>query len=318
MTRHVKVTASGVAVVAAFVLGVASLAWACSPSAYISVGPSAAPAGSRVTVEGRNFENERVEIRWNGIDGPLLGAATGPSFRVQVPTPAAAKPGVYYVVAVANAGKGSAPFEVAESTSSTGDTETSESGGTTSRTATGGSGSTSGTQSGSTGGSGAGAPSGSASGTPQTSPAPGDTDRSPTPAGSRVPSSQKAAGPAAARQPAGSSAVVPVRRESIAPGAEATASDVEASAPESPPSAADEDLRAAPSPRTLTADLWSGFGDRAAGGPSLTSSAPAEPAADGDALKIGIALLAVGSVILTAGFGVAGSRRRRALGETGQ
>jgi hypothetical protein len=95
-------------------LVLAGLAWACVPTADISVDPRSGPPGSRVTVSGSSFGDRRVEIRW---DSQVLAQAQGPSFTATVTIPASSA-GVKILEAVAYnqdgavAGSTGAPFEV--------------------------------------------------------------------------------------------------------------------------------------------------------------------------------------------------------------
>jgi hypothetical protein len=69
----------------------ASTAWACVPQPLITLSPQASgPAGSRVTVDGLAIEGT-VEIRWDAVDGPLLGKAMGPTFSAEVTIPEASE-----------------------------------------------------------------------------------------------------------------------------------------------------------------------------------------------------------------------------------
>ncbi len=69
----------------------ASTAWACVPQPLITLSPQASgPAGGRVTVDGLAIEGA-VEIRWDAVDGPLLGKAMGPTFSAEVTIPEASE-----------------------------------------------------------------------------------------------------------------------------------------------------------------------------------------------------------------------------------
>ncbi len=69
----------------------ASTAWACVPQPLITLSPQASgPRGSRVTVDGLAIEGP-VEIRWDAVDGPLLGKAMGPTFSAEVTIPEASE-----------------------------------------------------------------------------------------------------------------------------------------------------------------------------------------------------------------------------------
>lgn len=94
--------------VVGLLLGGASLAWACTPNAYIFVSPNHGPAGSQTTVEGGEWvKNDQVEIRW-GEDGEVLTTVTATSddptdergnFTVSVTIPEDAAKGEELIVA---------------------------------------------------------------------------------------------------------------------------------------------------------------------------------------------------------------------------
>ena len=107
------------------VLTAMGAAWACVPQPVLSVQPLASgPPGSQVTVEGANFAGGRVELRWNGLDGPLLFSATGASFAVPISIPDGAD-GLYALVALERQQDGSVggvartAFQLVRSTAST-------------------------------------------------------------------------------------------------------------------------------------------------------------------------------------------------------
>ena len=91
----------------ALVLAVVSLAWACTgPSfgvpATFTLSSSEGPAGSNVTAEGTGWEAEnRVVIRWDSKDGPVLAEPAGPDFSQPIKIPSTATPGDHLVVATA-------------------------------------------------------------------------------------------------------------------------------------------------------------------------------------------------------------------------
>lgn len=102
--RRVSVGACGVA---AMVLGAVSIAFACSPSAYLTVEPNAGGAGSDAIAHGSEFVNGGpVKIFWNSTGGPVLATTSGPSFSVPITIPANANPGANYVYAVGYNGAG--------------------------------------------------------------------------------------------------------------------------------------------------------------------------------------------------------------------
>ena len=117
MRRVVRLSPAVVSLFAAAGLIIAGLAWACVPTAELSVDPRFGPAGSQVTVHGSSFGDRTVEIRWNSQTGPLLARAQGPTFSTSVTIPASAA-GVRVLKAVAYdadgavAGAAGVPFEV--------------------------------------------------------------------------------------------------------------------------------------------------------------------------------------------------------------
>lgn len=83
------------------VVGTAAQGWACIPQPLLWVEPrSSASSGAQVTVKGVTFKDAPIEIRWNGVDGPLLDRVTGPSFSATVSVPPA-ESGTYSIVAFA-------------------------------------------------------------------------------------------------------------------------------------------------------------------------------------------------------------------------
>lgn len=84
----------------------AAAAWACLPQPTVSIqARSSGPAGSDIVVQGENFPGP-VEIRWNAVDGPQLGAAPEAPFQTSVKVPAVDE-GLYTVVGVTRAADGS-------------------------------------------------------------------------------------------------------------------------------------------------------------------------------------------------------------------
>ncbi|HEX2698969.1 MAG TPA: hypothetical protein VHM89_02055 [Acidimicrobiales bacterium] len=86
----------------AVMLGVASVAWACTEQADLDPGPSGDVAvGSTVQVTGHRFvSGSTVGIHWDTADGPLLATATGPDVDVAVRIPAAEPGSSHHIVAV--------------------------------------------------------------------------------------------------------------------------------------------------------------------------------------------------------------------------
>ena len=99
--------------VAVALLVPAALAWACTPSANVSVRPASAPAGAAVKVTGREFLDGPVEIRFASLRGGhsaagrgrLLRKVRGPSFSVRVRVPRV-RAGRHLVVAVGRGADG--------------------------------------------------------------------------------------------------------------------------------------------------------------------------------------------------------------------
>lgn len=111
MSRTARRSVLSVFAALAVVAGVAAAAWACTPQAFIDLGPStigpasgSPPAASgTVTVTGTGFAPGPVQIRLDS--GPPLATATGPEFSISVKIPQAAA-GVHYIHAVATAPDG--------------------------------------------------------------------------------------------------------------------------------------------------------------------------------------------------------------------
>ncbi|MGI8407780.1 MAG: hypothetical protein ACR2L3_04650 [Actinomycetota bacterium] len=105
MTRTSKRSFIGLFLGLGVLLGLSSLAWACTPLADIRLEVVTAPSGTEVETTGRGFEPSAgpreapVEIRWENHLGALLATAEGPEFEVDVAIPEA-PPGIYYIVAV--------------------------------------------------------------------------------------------------------------------------------------------------------------------------------------------------------------------------
>lgn len=77
----------------------ASAAWACSSAAQMGrISPTAALSDQELTVTGTYFVHD-VEVRWAGLNGPVLGRAIGPTFSMRITVPEVA-PGVYGVTAI--------------------------------------------------------------------------------------------------------------------------------------------------------------------------------------------------------------------------
>jgi len=105
-------------------LSLASVAWACTSQPRIfALGSHDAPPGSDVRVSGQAVAPQgAVEVRWNGVEGPVLAQATADangSFSVVARIPEAT-PGVYTIIAVAGGtGVARSAFEVTSRPAST-------------------------------------------------------------------------------------------------------------------------------------------------------------------------------------------------------
>jgi hypothetical protein len=109
--------------VVAGIMGLTSLAWACTTQSTVDPLPvQSGPAGTEMTVTGTPTRPGHVEIRWNGINGPVVGAtddATASHFAVDITIPREAPPGVHYLVLVdENNMVGPAAFKVTSSSAS--------------------------------------------------------------------------------------------------------------------------------------------------------------------------------------------------------
>lgn len=99
------------------VLGAASTAWACTylPT-VVGLSSSSAPPGSTVEVYGQGvgLAGVPIELRWNSVEGPVVGTATtqqGPNratFSATMTIPDVA-PGVYVVLAMDATGQSAEP-----------------------------------------------------------------------------------------------------------------------------------------------------------------------------------------------------------------
>lgn len=316
-TRNGTVTAL-VAAVGATVMAFAGAAWACTPHAYVgSIDPEAGPAGSRVTMTANDFNPGPVEIRWNGTNGPQLATANGPSFAVSFTIPSV-DPGSYTVLAVQRSGDtilGKAPvaFEVTPSAPShTGGYSSSSEGdgGSGGQDASGSTESsdgsaTSGTDQASSGGSGSDASSSTANsngGTafpsePSTAASSGEAASSSTATGARHPST----GGSTSRQEAGS-------------GTQSSAGAEEAAGPASLASEEASPSTDIASPRSLAADLWSGFRSGDSTRRAALTDAPAQAPVSAAAVAGGVFSLAL--LAMFVGFVVAEAGRRRVTATT--
>lgn len=107
-----------VALAALVLVGLAGVAWACTPHATLTpVGIASGPSGSLVPMAGKATTQEAVELRWDGVDGQLVGQVPvseidGGEFATEITVPEV-DPGVYSIVAVnGDRGVARAAFEV--------------------------------------------------------------------------------------------------------------------------------------------------------------------------------------------------------------
>lgn len=291
MSRRVRrVVITSFAVLAGAV-GLAALAWACTPSAYIAIGPGSGAPGSSATVTGKGFVPGPVDIRWNGA---ALATATGPSFSVDVTIPSAS-PGVYYIQATATAegtvaGQASRAFRVSGAPA------------------------------------GVAAPSPAGSAPAASAPAPAREKRAATQRGRGGSRSRGESRSGGARQRTSSKASqrspilttrsgVPAFRDSV-PGEGTRARAAGRATGASTAARAGRRPDRGPSARTASSDLWSGFRANAKSATLPSVSGPA--GSPGSELIPGVALLAMGILALMGGAGLATARRRRRRATTGR
>jgi hypothetical protein len=94
------------------ILAAAAAAWACIAGPLVTLNPSQVTPGQEITVNAISLSRDRVVIRWNALDGPILAsvdqlnpdprfptsATSGSIEGVTVRVPADAKPGNYVLV----------------------------------------------------------------------------------------------------------------------------------------------------------------------------------------------------------------------------
>lgn len=107
MVKARKLVPTLSAVAGVMIVAFGATAWACTAFTTLS-GPKSGVAESQVTVEGESLIREadadkEVELRWNGVEGPLLAEITtngrgAMEAAVTIPDTA---PGIYFIVAVA-------------------------------------------------------------------------------------------------------------------------------------------------------------------------------------------------------------------------
>jgi hypothetical protein len=111
----------GLALAAALLVALAGAVWACTPKPEaFALDTLEAAGGESVQATGTAAGGGPLQIRWNGVDGPVLAEATPQdldrgAFSATFEVPEDAEPGVNYVVASAseaNAGVARAALEV--------------------------------------------------------------------------------------------------------------------------------------------------------------------------------------------------------------
>lgn len=286
-----------------------SMAWACvGGSSSLEVNPASGGPGSTVTVSGSGFLAPSqdppvgpVQIRWNSTNGRLMATANGPSFSTAVVIPEDAKARTYYIVAIQRDGDGNIARNSSAAFTVTGAAEPAP-------------------------------PSQPPSGSEQPV-GPTDPGR-----GSSEPASTSAEAPAESAAPAPAATAGTAQRPATAqPVAEAARGRSTAKAggsgggepPGGPPGEGTGQPPAGPSDgaadlapeavavvdaeafASISSDVWSGFnGAGSSTGPSLTGSPVASRSGDTSGLRLGLALLALGSAGLVGG-GLAALRSRR-------
>lgn len=107
-----KVTTVLVAAMAVVML--AATAWACVPVASLQVSPQEAAPGDALTVTGRYYNENPVELRWDGLDGRVLATITPENRSIDgtIRVPANAEPGNYTLVATQEAEQGSSTWGI--------------------------------------------------------------------------------------------------------------------------------------------------------------------------------------------------------------
>ena len=112
MTVRRGAAAVGVLISAILVAG--ATAWACISVASLSVSPAQAQPGQQVEVKGEGYNTKPVDLRFNGLDGPVLATVTaqGGAIKATVTIPQDAKPGNYVVFATQEAQPGNTTWGI--------------------------------------------------------------------------------------------------------------------------------------------------------------------------------------------------------------
>ncbi|HVE47464.1 MAG TPA: hypothetical protein VNA57_12060 [Acidimicrobiales bacterium] len=308
--------ALGVAVgIAGGIMGIAGLAWACTPQATTqSITPGAAPPGAEVTLTSENGYPSAapVEIRWNSSEGPLLATAAGSgSFSVRFTVPDV-HPDIYYVVGVQRSGgvithKAVVSFEVTPATSTASGPARSGTG----PTGAGQGGSTSSQAAGGSGTAGSRTEEQAATATPGTGPAfPAETGASATPSPSPSPAATAETAANSARNATASAKATSPAAGPATSAATTTGQGVTAPADDRERAPGGAEAAVSPSANSVSGDLWAGFSGGAADRASLAPDQP-DHSSGTSPVAVGAALMSGGLVMLFAGFMVAEARRRR-------
>lgn len=87
------------------VVVLAATAWACVPVASLQVSPQQASPGDELTVTGRFYNDNPVQLRWDGLDGRVLATITPANRSIEgtFRVPSNAEPGNYTLVATQDA-----------------------------------------------------------------------------------------------------------------------------------------------------------------------------------------------------------------------
>lgn len=302
------------------VLAATSLAFACTGAPSVTFrgttaqgtpSSSAGPAGSEVNLEGREWQQGPVDIRWNSAVGQLLAQPSGPSFNVAVTIPGTAEPGVYTIYLVQQQSVARASFEVTPTTSPT-------SGSGPGQTRTGqNSASTSGeeTQQPRTS-SGTGSVAVPSQGGTQSFATPSDAEPATSDAataqraGSQPTSAGPGASPARAQSPAArAGAPTAPAGQPVFSGSVATSG---AAPSATPAGSADDQTAKAPAANTVSGDLYSGFNAASDASllPNVADSARNSGGPAGQA-ALAMGIFSASLVALFGGFAAAEAKRRK-------
>ena len=106
--RHLRRLGIGSVLMAAVAVVLTAGAWACIAGPTLDVSPAQAPPGSEVGLKGVSYNKNPVVVRFNSLDGPVVGTiqptggtATSSDWALdgKVTIPADVKPGNYVLIA---------------------------------------------------------------------------------------------------------------------------------------------------------------------------------------------------------------------------